>query len=69
MDRQHDKPIGDHDHFVPKEGQRDLLCCNKKSLRCPSLRYEHIESEELLNKAYDHLFAELVKTRKQNHAL
>ncbi len=23
--------------FVPKEGQRDLACSNKKSLRCPSL--------------------------------
>lgn len=26
-----------HDNFVPKEGQRGLLCSNKKSIRCPSL--------------------------------
>ncbi len=24
------------DNLVPKEGQRDLLCSNKESFRCPS---------------------------------
>ena len=24
-------------HIVPKEGQRDFLCSNNKSFRCPSL--------------------------------
>lgn len=37
MNKQHDKLINDNNsNFEPKEGQRDLLCCNKKSLRCPS---------------------------------
>jgi len=35
MKRQHKRLRGDS-FFVPGEGQRDLLCCNKKSLRCPS---------------------------------
>ncbi|OJW84169.1 MAG: hypothetical protein BGO69_11905 [Bacteroidetes bacterium 46-16] len=61
MDGQHNKSINDDDFIVPEEGQRDLLCCNKKSLRCPSLSYEYIESEELLNKAYDFLFDELLR--------
>ncbi|HBM45637.1 TPA: hypothetical protein DDZ75_01545 [Patescibacteria group bacterium] len=36
MNKLHNKTINDN-IFVPKEGQRDLLCSNKKSLRCPSL--------------------------------
>lgn len=36
MNELHDKLICD-DKLVPKEGQRDLLCSNKESHRCPSL--------------------------------
>ena len=32
---QHNKTENDK-NLKPKEGQRDLMCCNKKSLRCPS---------------------------------
>ena len=35
MNKLHIKSISDI-NFVPKEGQRDLMCSNKKSLRCPS---------------------------------
>jgi hypothetical protein len=54
----HNKSI--HDQiFVPKEGQRGLLCSNKKSCRCPSLVYEYIEDQEKLDKAFDFLFEQL----------
>ena len=36
MSKQHIKLIKNKNNFAPKEGQRDLMCCNKKSLRCPS---------------------------------
>lgn len=26
----------EHNNLAPKEGQRDLLCSNKKFVRCPS---------------------------------
>lgn len=29
--------VNDENELIPKEGQRALLCSNKKSLRCPSL--------------------------------
>jgi hypothetical protein len=35
MDELH-KRLNNDIKFVPKEGQRDLLCSNKKSFRCPS---------------------------------
>jgi len=35
MRKLHNKSISEN-IFVPEEGQRDLLCSNKKSLRCPS---------------------------------
>ena len=35
MNELHNKLIIDN-KLVPKEGQRDLLCSNKKSIRCPS---------------------------------
>ena len=37
MNSQHRRLKSDNNNFVPEEGQRDLLCCNKESLRCPSL--------------------------------
>jgi hypothetical protein len=37
MNSQHRKLKSDNNNFVPEEGQRDFLCCNKESLRCPSL--------------------------------
>lgn len=35
IEKLHDRSIIS-DVFVPREGQRDLLCSNKESLRCPS---------------------------------
>ena len=35
MNKLHD--IIKQDDLVPEEGQRDLLCSNKESVRCPSL--------------------------------
>ncbi len=60
MNKLHKRLI-DNKKFEPKEGQRDLLCSNKKSSRCPSLSYEYIESSEKLNKAFDILFDEVFR--------
>src|SRR6185295_7449342 len=38
MKKQHRRSVSEN-NFVSGEGQRDLLCCNKKSLRCPSLDF------------------------------
>jgi hypothetical protein len=35
MSKLHKRLIGEN-NFEPREGQRDLLCSNRKSLRCPS---------------------------------
>lgn len=48
----------------PKEGQRGLLCSNKPSFRCPSLRYNYVESADNLNKAFEILFEEVMRLRK-----
>ena len=66
MEGQHDKPLNDI-NFVPKEGQRDLLCCNKKSFRCPSLSYEHVELQGNIDKAFDLLFEEVIKISKSQN--
>jgi hypothetical protein len=42
----HDKSICD-DNLVPKEGQPDLLCSNKKSQGCPSLSYTDVTNEQV----------------------
>ncbi len=47
-----------------KEGQRRLLCSNKSSYRCPFLDYNHIESPDNLNKAFEILFEEVMRLRK-----
>jgi hypothetical protein len=60
MEGQHDKLKSEKD-FVLKEGQRDLLCCNKKSLRCPSLNYEYVEAKEKGRRAFKILFDEMFK--------
>lgn len=31
------RELNNDEIFVPEEGQRDFLCSNKESLRCPSL--------------------------------
>ena len=36
MKKLHVNSISDT-YFIPEEGQRNLMCSNKKSLRCPSL--------------------------------
>lgn len=46
MSRQHKRLISDTQFIIPKEGQRDLLCCNKKSFRCPSLCVSTNSSED-----------------------
>ena len=48
MDELHERLISD-DNFAPEEGQRDLLCSNRKSLRCPSLSSSPALSRETLN--------------------
>ncbi|MFA5778430.1 MAG: hypothetical protein WC870_03030 [Candidatus Paceibacterota bacterium] len=51
MDKLHSRLISDN-NFEPREGQRDLLCSNNESLRCPSFGLqelkENIFSEEEL---------------------
>lgn len=34
-------------NFIPEEGQRDLLCSNKKSFRCPSFGINNTEDVAL----------------------
>lgn len=51
-------------NLEPKEGQRELLRSSKNSLRCPSLDYNYIaSSEEIINKAFDLLFEEVIKIK------
>ncbi|MBA3733380.1 hypothetical protein H0W91_03320 [Patescibacteria group bacterium] len=60
MSKLHNKPIDDN-IFVPKEGERGLLCSNKKSFRSPSFG---IETDLLLtneNVALDYLASILVE--------
>ena len=57
MDTLHDKQNNDH-FFVPEEGQRGLLCSNKKSFRCPSFGINTSEQEDV---ALDYLASILVK--------
>ncbi len=63
MDELHNNKLVENDNsFVPKEGQRGLLCSNKKSFRCPSLDYKHIVAlESKLDNAFDILFEEVTK--------
>jgi len=61
MKKLHNKSLHDK-FFVPKKGQRGLLCSNKKSCRCPFLVYEYVEDPEKLDKAFDFLFEELFRS-------
>ncbi|MEI7765445.1 MAG: hypothetical protein WCI93_02555 [bacterium] len=45
MSRLHKKLISDY-YLAPKEGQRDFLCSNKESHRCPSLSSNNKLSED-----------------------
>ncbi len=47
MNKLHNNQINDL-NFVPKEGQRGLLCSNKESFRCPSLSIESCLSKETI---------------------
>ncbi len=66
MDKLHAKLINDA-VFVPEEGQRDLVCSNTKSFRCPSLGINSNQvSEEI---ALDYFAGILVKAfldKKEN---
>lgn len=61
------RELNNDDIFVPEEGQRDFLCSNKESLRCPSLGYEYVESEINLNRAFDTLFEEVLKNTQTKY--
>ena len=52
-----------NDVFVPKEGQRDFLCNNKSSFRCPSLSYKFSGNSENIDRAFEVLFEETLKNR------
>lgn len=58
MNTLHNDPIND-DNFVPKEGQRGLLCSNKKSFRCPSFGIKNDNPNE--DVAIDYLASILVE--------
>lgn len=66
----HKSKIKDHE-FIPKEGQRGLLCSNNCLSRCPSLSYELIELNDdiiaKVNKAFDLLFEQVIKNRKNKN--
>ncbi len=68
MSELHKRSINDN-NFVPKEGQRDLLCSNKKSFRCPSLDYKYVtpSSETVVDKAFDFLFEEVMKLENKTN--
>lgn len=55
MNELHIKPICENE-IAPKEGQRGLLCSNKKSHRCPSLCYQQILNEDNVQQAFNILF-------------
>ena len=48
MSELHINSINDK-NFVPDEGQRDLMCSNKRSFRCPSFGTKIYTNEELGN--------------------
>ncbi len=47
MKELHNKLIVDN-IFVPEKGQRDLLCSNKKSIRCPFLGINSNSPEDVM---------------------
>jgi len=62
MERLHINSIIDNNNLEPKEGQRDLMCSNKESIRCPSLDYKYVTaSNNEVDKAFDLLFEEVMK--------
>jgi hypothetical protein len=66
MSKLHAKLI-DPNQFEPKEGQcDDFACSNKKSIpHCPSLDYKCVTpSEDMVNKAFDILFEEVMKIKE-----
>ena len=81
MEEQHSESLGqvNNHNFIPKEGQRDLLCCNKESHRCPSLGFGKFTSEDdalmclasiLVEAFLDHKKNEQqLKQQKGNHIL
>lgn len=52
------KSIISEKNFEPKKGQRELLCSNKDSLRCPFLGFNNNNSEYV---ALDYLAKVLVE--------
>jgi hypothetical protein len=55
MKELHDKSASDSLNEL-KEGQPGLLCSNKKSEGCPSLRYYFVKSKFELETVFDILF-------------
>ena len=58
MNELHANDITDN-NFVPEEGQRDLACSNKKSVRCPSSGFNPNEVSE--DEALEYLASILVE--------
>lgn len=53
-------------NFVPKEGQRDLMCSNKESLRCPSLCINNNSSEDASLDYLAKILVEAFLDKKEN---
>lgn len=65
MDTLHKSSIQATDNFGPKEGQRGLLCSNKRSLRCPSLGYEQKGPTLLTVERYRQLTGDTISPEEQ----
>ena len=67
MNELHNKLINDK-NFVPEEGQRDLLCSNKKSLRCPSFGITNFNnaSEDVALDYFASILVEAFLDKKEN---
>ena len=63
MDILHKSLNNDAQKLEHKEGQRELLCSNKASHRCPPLCYEQVAEPDLqaIDRAYDILFEEVLR--------
>ncbi len=69
MSKLHIKLI-DNKTFESKEGQcYSLMCSNKKSIKhCPFLDYKCVTpSEDMVNKAFDILFEEVMKLNDEEN--
>lgn len=68
IQKQHNTTIKHDEIFEPKEGQSGVLCCNKTSCGCPSLRYPSIEFTEDTINAFRELGEALLPVYKRLHS-